>query len=79
MSAKELIGLALTALAIIVIIAGFVVGGGKISGDMALAATFMGFVVLVLGPWLWLGDVPIAVRKFVEARTGKKLPEGGRK
>ncbi|MGC8983464.1 MAG: hypothetical protein ACP5KA_06935 [Desulfurococcaceae archaeon] len=70
---KKAAGILLTVIALATILAGFAIGGGRVSGDMALAVALMGFAVLLVGPWLWFGDVPVAVRKFVEARTGRKL------
>lgn len=32
-----------------------------------------GFLLLLLGPWLWFGDTPVSVKKFVEAKTGRRL------
>lgn len=79
MSVKEVAGIVLTAISIIIIVTGFVMGGGKVSGDIALLVAFTGFVLILFGPWLWLGEVPTAVRKFVEARTGRRLSEGEKK
>jgi len=76
MTVKEVVGLILTMISVAVIIASFVVGGGKVSGDISLPVALTGFVVILIGPWLWLGEVPVAIRKFVEARTGRKLTGG---
>ncbi|MGC8982900.1 MAG: hypothetical protein ACP5KA_04000 [Desulfurococcaceae archaeon] len=70
---KKAIGILITVIGVATIIAGFAIGGGRVSGDMAPVVALMGFAVLLVGPWLWLGEVPVAVRKFVEARTGRKL------
>ncbi len=70
---KKAIGILITVIGVATIIAGFAIGGGRVSGDMAPVVALMGFAVLLVGPWLWFGDVPVAVRKFVEARTGRKL------
>jgi hypothetical protein len=32
-----------------------------------------GFLLILLGPWLWLGEVPVAIKKMIEARTGRKV------
>lgn len=80
MKAKEVLGLILTVISIIVIVAGFAMYGGNIKDPgVAFVTALMGFAVILLGPWLWLGEVPVAVRKFVEARTGRKLGEGEKK
>lgn len=78
MTIKEALGLLLTIISIVVIIAGFSIGGGKVPSDIAPVVAIMGFVVLLIGPWLWLGETPVAIRKFIEARTGRKL-EGEKK
>ncbi len=44
---------------------------GAITSDAVLIAS--GFLLILIGPWLWLGEVPVAIRKFIEAKTGKKL------
>jgi len=28
---------------------------------------------ILVGPALWFGEVPTAIKKFIEAKTGKKL------
>lgn len=105
MGAKALVGVAITALALILLLYSLVYVGltaGSIGGeksekinlasarviinmtkgstitrdvtvprDSLLVAT--GFLLLLLGPWLWLGDTPVSLKKFVEAKTGRRL------
>lgn len=73
---REILGIVLTGLAIAVIVASFVVQGTHVSGNWAIATAFMGFIIILLGPWLWLGETPVAVKKFIEARTSRKLEVG---
>ncbi len=44
---------------------------GAVSIDAALLAS--AFILILIGPWLWLGEVPVAIKKFVEAKTGRRL------
>ncbi|MCX8184749.1 MAG: hypothetical protein RMI56_00980 [Sulfolobales archaeon] len=80
MKSKEAIGLAITATAIALLLyelfyvnltKGSVGVKGTISSDSILISA--GFLLILVGPWLWLGDVPVAVKKFIEAKTGRKL------
>lgn len=73
MNAKRGLGLLITILSVAVLFYGFLVTGGEVKGDIALAVGIGGFALILIGPWLWLGDVPTAIKKFVEAKTGTKL------
>lgn len=82
MTAKEALGLLITIIAILlllyeIIYVNLTSGGIGVKGQITTDAILIsaGFLLLLLGPWLWLGEVPVAVRKFVEARTGRKLEE----
>ena len=80
MKVKEGIGLFITIIAIVLILyelfyINLTCGGigikGKVSTDAILISA--GFLLILLGPWLWLGEVPVAVKKFIEARTGRRV------
>jgi hypothetical protein len=78
--AKEGIGLVITTVAILLMLyelfyvnltRGGIGARGQVTTDAVLICA--GFLLILIGPWLWLGEVPVAIRKFVEARTGRKL------
>lgn len=79
MKTKELIGLILTALGLLLYIYTLIEGGMKgmvgVSGRVELTPILMalGMYAILIGPALWLGEVPVAVKKFIEAKTGRKL------
>lgn len=79
MSVKEAVGVLITLVAVIVLAYAYAsaiaTAGGQVTGDIALYAAISGFIVILLGPYLWLGEVPTAIKKFVEAKTGAKLGE----
>jgi uncharacterized membrane protein len=82
LKAKEVVGLLVTIVALVLLLYGlFYVnltrGGIGVKGQVATDAILVaaGFLLILLGPWLWLGEVPVAVRKFIEARTGRKIEE----
>jgi hypothetical protein len=75
MKPKEALGLAITVISVAVLFYAFIATGGAVKGDLALAAAASGFALILLGPYLWLGEVPIAIKKFIEAKTGAKLEE----
>ncbi len=79
MKAREGIGLAITLIAILLLLYellyvnlthGRIGIADQVSTDAILISA--GFLLILLGPWLWLGEVPVAIRKFVEARTGRR-------
>lgn len=80
MKTKEVLGCLLTLLAITLmsyellyvnLTRGYVGVRGEVSVDVVLLAS--GWFLILIGPWLWFGEVPIAIKKFVEVRTGKKF------
>jgi len=79
MKTKEALGIVITAIAILLLLyelfyVNLTRGGigvkGQVTTDSILVSA--GFLLILIGPWLWLGDVPVAIRKFVEARTGRR-------
>lgn len=80
MKAKEALGMILTILSLILLAyemlyVGLTTGKigekGKIATDAVIVS--VGFLLIILGPALWLGEVPTNVKKLIEAKTGKKL------
>ncbi|MEM4675549.1 MAG: hypothetical protein QXM12_04595 [Nitrososphaerota archaeon] len=85
MTAKETVGLVITIIAVVILLyelfyVNLTQGGIGVIGQVTLDAGLISaaFLLLLLGPWLWLGEVPVALRKFIEARTGRKLEEAGK-
>jgi len=77
---KETLGVIISVIAIILILyellyvnlmAGSIGVKGAITNDAILIS--LGFLLILIGPWLWLGEVPVAVKKLIEAKTGRKL------
>ncbi|MEN2999391.1 MAG: hypothetical protein ABDH61_02310 [Acidilobaceae archaeon] len=80
MGQKELAGLLITVLSLLLIVyelfvVGLLKGNVGVKGQITLDAVLIsaGFLLILLGPWLWLGEVPVAVKKFVEAKTGRRM------
>ena len=80
MGAKESLGLAITVLAIAILLYELLyvsptTGGIGVRGAVTTDAVLVsaGFLLILIGPWLWLGEVPVAVKKMIEAKTGRKL------
>ena len=80
MKVKEGLGVAITVIAVLLLLyelfyvnltRGGIGARGQVSTDSILISA--GFLLILVGPWLWLGEVPVAVRKFVEARTGRRV------
>ncbi|MEM2307925.1 MAG: hypothetical protein QW266_03290 [Sulfolobales archaeon] len=80
MKPKETLGVIISVIAIILILyellyvnlmAGSIGVKGAITNDAILIS--LGFLLILIGPWLWLGEVPVAVKKLIEAKTGRKL------
>jgi len=77
---KETLGVIISVIAIVLILyellyvnlmAGSIGVKGAITNDAILIS--LGFLLILIGPWLWLGEVPVAVKKLIEAKTGRKL------
>lgn len=79
MKTKEMIGIVLTGIGLLLYLYAIVVGGmkgsigvrGKVEADAIIIS--LGMYAILIGPALWLGEVPVAIKKFIEAKTGKKL------
>ena len=80
MKAKGGLGVAITIISVLLLLyelfyvnltRGGIGARGQVSTDSILISA--GFLLILVGPWLWLGEVPVAVRKFVEARTGRRV------
>ncbi|MEM0454172.1 MAG: hypothetical protein QXO98_05915 [Sulfolobales archaeon] len=79
MKTKEMIGIVLTGIGLLLYLYAMVVGGmkgsigvrGKVEADAIIIS--LGMYAILIGPALWLGEVPVAIKKFIEAKTGKKL------
>jgi len=80
LKAKEGLGVAITIISVLLLLyelfyvnltRGGIGARGQVSTDSILISA--GFLLILVGPWLWLGEVPVAVRKFVEARTGRRV------
>ena len=65
-------GIALTAIGCALIIYAIAVGGlyGTIIGVSAYLAT-IGWLCIMMGPWLWYGEVPRAVLERVKAQIAR--------
>lgn len=78
MNTKKLLGIALTASGILlyvyVIIDGAMKGSIGVKGGLELTPILLslGMYAILMGPALWLGEVPIAIKKFIEIKTGRK-------
>ncbi|MEM1603001.1 MAG: hypothetical protein QXL29_02665 [Zestosphaera sp.] len=80
MKAKEALGLVMTFLSLIIfayeiLYIGLTEGSIGVKGEVAPDAVLIstGFLLIILGPALWLGEVPTNLKKLVEAKTGRKL------
>ncbi len=80
MGAKEALGLVITALSLLlfayeILYVGLVSGSIGVKGQVATDAVLIsaGFLMIILGPALWLGEVPTNLKKLIEAKTGRKL------
>ncbi|MDW8045297.1 MAG: hypothetical protein RMJ31_05955 [Nitrososphaerota archaeon] len=76
---KELLGLIITIITTFLILyevlyvnltTGSIGTKGVITMDAILLST--AFLLILIGPWLWLGEVPLAVKKLMEGKTGAK-------
>ncbi|MCS7108898.1 MAG: hypothetical protein RMH77_06795 [Sulfolobales archaeon] len=79
MKTKEAVGIALTGLGLILYLYTIVIGGMRgaigVRGTNEINAILisLGMYAVLIGPALWLGEIPVAIKKFIEAKTGKKL------
>jgi len=80
MKAREALGLIITVLSLLlfayeILYVGLVSGSIGIKGQVATDAILIsaGFLLIILGPALWLGEVPATLKKLIEAKTGRKL------
>ena len=79
MKPKQILGLILTILSLILILYGIVIGYTKgqigVKGQIDLDAQLVtiGWILILLGPAILFGETPIAIKKFVEAKTGRKI------
>jgi hypothetical protein len=78
--AKEALGLIITVLSLLIfayeiLYVGLVTRNIGVKGSVATDAILIsaGFLLIILGPALWLGEVPANLKKLVEAKTGRKL------
>lgn len=80
MRLSEALGAVITIIGVIMFFWGLAAGAmyGKIDG--VNSAIFINSLYpLLLGPWLWFGEVPSALRRFVEAKIEKSaLEKAGR-
>ncbi|PUA33627.1 MAG: hypothetical protein B7O98_04230 [Zestosphaera tikiterensis] len=79
-SGKEALGLFLTVLALAIFVyeilyVGLFIGTIGVKGSVATDAVLIsfGWLLILIGPALWLGEVPTNVKKLIEAKTGRKL------
>jgi len=76
----EVIGLLITVVALLILAfeilyVGLFTGSIGLKGEITVHSvlTTIGWLLLLVGPALWLGGVPVNIKKMVEARTGRKL------
>ncbi len=76
---KELLGLVITVVTVIILLyeafyVNLTTGGIGTKGVVSTHAALFSasFLLILIGPWLWLGEVPLAVKKIIEAKTGTK-------
>lgn len=83
MKVRKVLGIIITAIAIILMLyelfyvnltKGSIGVKGAVTIDSVLISA--GFLLILVGPWLWLGEVPVAIKKLVEAKTGRKVTRG---
>jgi hypothetical protein len=44
---------------------------GQVTADPIIGAA--GFLMILIGPALWFGEVPVNIKKLIEAKTGRKV------
>jgi len=84
MGAKQALGALLTfaGLALYFYGIGVQIAYGKVANDLVTpwdAYIFASSIFLILlGPWLWFGEIPEALKRFVEAKLSREAIERGR-
>ncbi|MDM7275018.1 MAG: hypothetical protein P3X22_002695 [Thermoprotei archaeon] len=75
MQTRELLGLIITVIALLIMAYATLYVGFSVRKIEAMNAWLysIAWLLLLVGPWLWIGTVPGALKRFVEARTGRKL------
>lgn len=80
MKAKEILGLVLTVLSFIILAyellyVGLTTGSIGVKGQVVTDSMLIsaGFLIIILGPMLWLGEVPTNIKKLIEAKTGRRI------
>ncbi|MEM2021253.1 MAG: hypothetical protein QXP80_03385, partial [Zestosphaera sp.] len=75
MGAKEAVGLVITVLSLLlfayeIFYVGLVMKAIGIKGQVTTDALLIsaGFLLIILGPALWLGEVPTNLKKLIEAK-----------
>jgi len=77
---KTILGAALTILGLLLFVYAFfyvaltkdAVGvKGQVTADPIIGT--VGFLLILAGPALWFGEVPVNIKKLVEAKTGRKV------
>jgi len=80
MRVKEIVGMLITVLGLVLLLYGFAYVGltksaigvkGAVSTDAVLVVA--GWMLILLGPALWFGEVPVNIKKMIEAKTGRKI------
>jgi len=79
-SGKKALGSLLTVLALAIfayeiLYVGLFTGTIGVKGSVATDAVLISFewLLILIGPALWLGEVSTNVKKLIEAKTGRKL------
>jgi len=79
-TAKQILEIVITSIALVMLFyelfyVNIVFGDIDVRGSVNIDAVLIsaGSLLLLLGPWLWLGEVSVAVGKIIEARSGRKV------
>jgi len=77
---KELVGMLITVLGLVLLFyelayVGLTKGAIGVKGDVSSDAILItaGWMLILVGPALWFGEVPVNIKKMIEAKTGKKV------
>jgi len=77
---KSLLGAAITILGVLLFIYAFFYAAitkgavgvkGQVTADPIIGVA--GFLLILAGPALWFGEVPVNIKKLIEAKTGRKV------